>query len=69
MSNIEAAVRCFVRRCGYRVRKSRREESLDNFGLFMLVENDTNLIVLGSRFDASLDDIADFVLVILVITI
>lgn len=56
----EAAVRRLARRYGYTVRKSRRSESLDNLGLYMLVESDRNLVVLGSRFDATLDDIADF---------
>jgi hypothetical protein len=56
----ESAVRSRARRAGYIVRKSRRAESLDNFGDFRLVDASLNGVVLGSRFDATLDEIHEF---------
>ena len=47
-------------RAGYRVCKSRQWKHvphLDNFGEYMLVDAANNLVVLGQRYDASLDDI------------
>lgn len=46
-------------RRGYRVRR-RREWSIDNQGEFMLGDVDRNVAVLGWRYDASLDEIEDF---------
>ena len=60
MMSSESAVRSLARRHGYRVRKSRRVISLDNFGLYMLVDAEQNAIVLGERFDADLADIEAF---------
>jgi hypothetical protein len=46
---------------GYSIHKSRnRSMHIDNHGEYMLVLNDMNCIVLGERFDASLDDIAEY---------
>jgi hypothetical protein len=57
----ESRLRHLAKREGYLLRKSRsREVNVDDFGDFMLVEGDTNLIVLGSRFDATLDDVEAF---------
>jgi hypothetical protein len=56
----ESRVRSRARRHGYRVIKSRRALSIDNAGAFMLVDGATNFVVLGSRFDADLDEIEDF---------
>jgi hypothetical protein len=56
----EASVRSLARRRGYRVHKSRQWKhvpNLDNFGDYMLCDARTNFAVLGSRFDATLDDI------------
>jgi hypothetical protein len=56
----EARVRSLARRRGYRVHKSRRWKhvpNLDNYGDYMLCDAGTNFVVLGSRFDATLDDI------------
>ena len=52
----ESRVRGLARRRDHRVCKSRTQLSLDNFGEFMLVD-DRNCVVLGMRFDASLEDI------------
>jgi hypothetical protein len=56
----ESAVRKMARRHGYRVCKSRRQESLDNLADYMLIENNRNLVVLGSRFDATLEEIREY---------
>jgi len=55
----ENRVRRLARRHGYAVRKSRRWEhvpNIDNHGEFMMLDG-RNLIVLCSRFDATLDHI------------
>jgi hypothetical protein len=56
----ETAVRSRARRARYVARKSRRQTDLDNLGRFMLVDAETNLVVLGSRFDATLTDVVNF---------
>jgi hypothetical protein len=61
LSTNESAVRSRAQRAGYIVRKSRRIQSLDNYGEYMLVEARSNFAVLGSRFDATLEDIADYI--------
>jgi hypothetical protein len=59
MSNSnESRVRRLARREGYVVRKSRaREWRYNDQTEFRLIEPERNLIVLGERFDVSLDDI------------
>jgi hypothetical protein len=62
-AQLESRVRAQARRAGYRVAKSRAWKNVpnvDNFGDYMLIEVDGNLVVLGSRYDASLDDIEAF---------
>ena len=59
----ESAVRSRARRMGYLVRKSRQRinmPNVDNHGEYMLVETNRNVVVLGDRFDATLQDIAAF---------
>jgi hypothetical protein len=56
----EDRVRRTACRRGYQVRKARGSISLDNFGDYMLVDLARNLVALGSRYDASLDDIEAF---------
>jgi len=54
----ENRVRRLAQREGYVVRKSRvRDWRYDDQGEFRLIEPTRNLCVLGSRFDATLDDI------------
>lgn len=59
MKTIDAAqenrVRHLATRLGYRVMKSRQDIHLHNLGDYQLV--DRNGVVLGSNFDASLDQI------------
>lgn len=59
----EDRVRRLARRHGYRLHKSRQWKdvpNLDNFGEYMLIDADRNGIVLGSRFDATLEEIEEF---------
>jgi hypothetical protein len=56
----ESAVRSRAKTRGFRVWKSRqRSTHYNNEGEFMLV-NQNNDVVLGERFNASLEDIADY---------
>ena len=56
----ETAVRARAGRMGYSVSKSRdRSRHHNNCGRFMLC-NDRSTVVLGDRFDASIQDIADY---------
>jgi hypothetical protein len=60
--NLEARVRRLAARHGYRLHKSRRRKhvpNLDNYGDYMLV-NKNNFVVTGSRFDAGLEEILDY---------
>jgi hypothetical protein len=57
----ETALSARANQLGYQLRKSRRlGDPFDNFGGYMLVDGATTRIVLGSRYDANLDDIAAF---------
>lgn len=53
----EQRVRRLAKRLGYQIHKSRQQEHADNFGEFMLVCIDPNCLVLGDRFNASLEEI------------
>jgi hypothetical protein len=53
----ENRVRRLAAQHGYRVEVSRQQHQRDEGGQFQLVESDRNVVVLGERFDASLDDI------------
>ena len=62
MSTTESAIRRRARTRGYVLRKSRaRNLHYDNQGKYMLIRADGNWLVLGERFDASLEDIARYV--------
>jgi len=57
----ESALRARARKLGYAIRKSRsRSIHEDNLGRYALVKEDSNLVVLGERFDASLEEIAEY---------
>ncbi len=56
----ESSVRRLARRSGYFITKSRRALSMDNGGEYRLVNADSNRVVLGERYDATLADIADW---------
>jgi hypothetical protein len=53
----ENRVRKLAARHGYRVEVSRHQLDKDNRGQFQLVESERSLVVLGEKFDASLDEI------------
>ena len=55
----ENRVREMASRFGYRISKSRQRPHLDNQGELMLVD-DQNHLVLGDRYDASLEAIEDY---------
>ena len=57
----ENQVRRLAHKNGCMVRKSRsRTIHADNLGEYMLVDAGQNFLVLGARYDASLEDIADW---------
>jgi hypothetical protein len=61
--SLENRIRGHASRRGYRVKKSRQWKHVpngDNFGDYMLIDTATGFVVLGSRFDASLEDIEAF---------
>ena len=57
----ERTLRARARKLGYVIHKSRsRSIHEDNLGGYALVKEDSNLVVLGERFDASLEEIAEY---------
>jgi len=57
----ESTLRARARKLGYSIHKSRlRSIDEDNLGKYALVKKDGNSVVLGERFDASLEDIAEY---------
>jgi hypothetical protein len=60
-SHSESRLRKMAAKEGYAIRKSRiRTPHIDNQGEYMLVDTRSNICVLGSRFDADLADIGEF---------
>jgi hypothetical protein len=57
---LENRLRKLAHRRGYRIQKSRRQVDMDNFGEYMLIDIRFNAAILGSRYDATLDDIEEF---------
>ena len=53
----ENRVRTLAASLGYRVEVSRQKIDRDNAGQFQLIESARSMVVLGERFDASLNDI------------
>ena len=54
-------MRARARKLGYAIHKSRsRSVHEDNLGKYALVKEDSNDVVLGERFDASLEEIAQY---------
>jgi hypothetical protein len=56
----ESSVRRVAKRHGYYITKSRRALSIDNAGEYMLIEVSTRAPVLGWRYDATLEAIAEW---------
>ena len=60
-SKEESALRARARKLGYAIHKSRlRSINEDNLGKYALVKDDSKSVVLGERFDASLEEIAEY---------
>jgi hypothetical protein len=54
-------MRSTARKRGYAIHKSRsRSIHEDNLGKYALVKEDSDDVVLGARFDASLEEIAQY---------
>ena len=58
----QSRVRKLAAGLGYRVETSRQPVHADNAGQFQLIETDRSVVVLGERFDASLDDIEAYLM-------
>lgn len=59
----ESTIRSRAKMAGYTVYKSReRSEHVNNYGKYMLVDDHRNLVVLGDRYDATLEQIDEFIL-------
>jgi hypothetical protein len=57
----ERTLRALARKLGYCIHKSRlRSINEDNFGKYALVKEDSRKVVLGERFDASLEEIEEY---------
>ena len=57
----ESTLRARARKLGYSIHKSRsRSINEDNLGKYALVKEDSRSVVLGERFDASLEEIAEY---------
>ena len=57
----ERTLRARARKLGYSIHKSRsRSINEDNFGNYALVKEDSKSVILGERFDASLEEIAEY---------
>jgi hypothetical protein len=57
----ESTLRARARKLGYVIHKSRsRSIHEDNLGRYALVKEDSSRVVLGERFDASLEEIAEY---------
>ena len=57
----ESTLRARARKLGYSIHKPRsRTINEDNFGKYALVKEDNYSVVLGERFDASLEEIAEY---------
>jgi hypothetical protein len=57
----ESTLRARARKLGYAIHKSRsRSIHEDNLGRYALVMEDSNRVVLGERFEASLEEIAEY---------
>lgn len=57
----ESAIRKRFTRRGYSLHKSRKAESVDNLGGYMVVDDRFNAIVAGERFDMFLEDLEEWV--------
>lgn len=59
-NNMERKLRRILSKAGYSLHKSRTAISPDNLGGYMIVDASTNGVVCGSRYELTLDDVADW---------
>jgi hypothetical protein len=58
---LETRLRRLANKEGLRILKSRlRHPRADNFGLYKLIEDRRHIVVLGPKYDATLEDIANY---------
>lgn len=55
--NQEQRLRRALNKVGYSLHRSRAKISLDNLGDYMIVDQSSNSVVAGSRFDYTLEDV------------
>ena len=55
----DSRARRAAKRVGLTARKSRRQQSLDNFGGYMLVDPERNFVVAGSSFELTAQEVVD----------
>ena len=61
-NNLERKLRRDLAKLGYRLCKSRaRNWSYDNQLGYMIIHKGNGVVVLGSRFDLTLEDVQDFI--------
>jgi hypothetical protein len=59
--SVETRLRRLAEKEGLRILKSRRKHRRpDNLGLYQLIEARRKIVVLGPRYDATLEDIAKY---------
>jgi len=57
---MENKYRRMLKKQGYSLRKSNKPISPDNLGGYMIVDEYTNCVALGGRYELSLNDVRDF---------
>ncbi len=59
----DARARRIAKKYGFRAVKSRwRKDSIDNHGGFQLIDAYTNTVTMGDKFDATAEEVIDFIL-------
>ena len=56
----ESTIRSRVRAAGYRLRKSRKAIDPDNLGGYMITHTSSDVVVAGSVYELSLEDVNDW---------
>lgn len=58
--NLERKLRRALHKHGYSLHKSRKQISADNLGGYMIEDTSLKACVAGSRYDYTLDDVAEW---------
>ena len=57
----DGSARRAAKRAGFVARKSpRRQDDIDNFGGFQVVDPERNFVIFGPRYDLSAEDVVEF---------